>query len=174
LIGAQQRPQQRFHNLASARSIFAAPATLDRHSRLACPFKDWRRRIMMSQDGNSLRRSRKASRRMRLSAFRSTASGRFFLPTTMPSRGPSPALLPTAISRQSPTRRLPRNSRAKTLLSFRRDDFGRCRAETSGPRGGTALLRQRDERGLWRGVRAEPCDPRQTSSGHGNHGYACA
>lgn len=173
LISTQQRPQYCFHSLASASSIFTASATRCLHTDRACPFKDWRSRIMMSQGGSSLRRSRNASRTIRLSALRSTAPGRFFLPTTSPKRGPSPAFRPTAISRQSPARRRPFNRRPKTLLSFRRDDFGRRRAETGGPRGRTLLLRRRGEHGLWRGERAEPCGLRQISSGHENRGCAC-
>jgi hypothetical protein len=174
LIHAQQRPQNRFHSLASVSRIFTASATRCRHTDRACPFKDRRRRSMMSHGGNSLRRSRKASRTMRLRVFRSTAPGRFFLPTTSPRRGHSPVLRPTAISRQSAGRRRPCNSRAKTLLSLRRADFGRRRAETGGPRGRTTLLRPRGEHGLWRGGREAPCGPRQFSCGHESHGCVCA
>lgn len=138
LISAQQPPQYCFHNFAPASKDFTASATRCRHIARGCPFNDWRSRIMMSQEGIPARRSRNASRTMRFMALRSTAPGRFFLPTTMPSLAPSPAFRPIAISRQSPGRRRPCSSRTKTLLSFRREDFGSRRAETSGSRNSDA------------------------------------
>lgn len=129
LVRPEQCDQQRRHapRFACSSSERTASLTCILISFRGTPARRDRSRNNMSRGGSSCCACLNASRMTRFSVLRPTALGRFFRPTTTPSRGrvwPSSAVLREASSRQPITFRRPLSNSMNAAASDRRAAFG--------------------------------------------------